>query len=175
MSPPIDELYITWLYGQVLDVNETRPSRSYWGFVRQLYTKEFVWLVPNDDNRIEDGKALRAEFIEGSDIPYVDESWLDLGCSMMELLIGLSRRLSFQAEGEPLWWFWKLVENTGHMAKPDTYPYPSADLDQMLEDIIWRKYDYNGRGGLFPLNYAVKDQREQELWYQLQAYVIENL
>jgi hypothetical protein len=174
VSPPLDESYFQWLYGQVADPEESKPSRTHWGLLKQLYTKEFAWFVPNDDNRAEDGKALRAEFIEESDIPYVDESWLTLGCSMLELLIGLSRRLTFQAEGEPRDWFWRLIKNAGLHVHSDRQKFPRVDVDQKLDGIIWRKYEYNGHGGLFPLSYSYADQTEVELWYQLQAYLIEN-
>ena len=39
--------------------------------------------------------------------------------------------------------------------------------------IIWRTYDSNGYGGLFPLRNPREDQRKVELWYQLNAYLLE--
>lgn len=87
-SPPLDELYFTWLYSQVGSVKDRNPSRSYWKILRKLFTKEFVWIVPNDDNRAEDGRDLRLEFLEEHDIQDVDPNWMRLGCSMLELLIG---------------------------------------------------------------------------------------
>jgi hypothetical protein len=44
-------------------------------------------------------------------------------------------------------------------------------VDEILERVIGRTYRPDGRGGFFPLRYAEKDQREVELWYQLNAYV----
>lgn len=177
MSPPLDELYLQWLYGQVADVEEDRPSRTYWGLLKQLYTKEFAWFVPNDDNRVEDGKDLRLDFaraLEADGKEIDDESWMNLGCSMLELLIGLSRRLAFEAEGEPRVWFWRLIKNAGLHINSDLRKFPRIEVDQILDRIIWRKYEYNGHGGLFPLRESYADQREVELWYQLQAYVIQN-
>jgi hypothetical protein len=95
VNEPFDELYLHWLYGQFGSVNVQSKSRTYWGLARLLYKKEFVWLVPNDDNRRDDGKDLRWEFMNDTGEEPGDE-WLSLECSMLEMLIGLSRRLSFE-------------------------------------------------------------------------------
>lgn len=173
MDVPIDDAYLEWLYDQVGSVEVTNPARTYWNILRQLYTKEFVWHVPNDDNRVEDGRDLRREFLEEQKILLQDPHWLDLGCSMLELLIGLSRRLSFEAEGEPSEWFWHLMENI-HLDKyNDRMRYDEEKVDEILERIIWRTYKANGRGGLFPLERPAENQTRVELWYQMSAYLLE--
>jgi hypothetical protein len=141
--------------------------------LKRLYIKEFVWIVPNDDNRLEDGRDLRYEFIEQQGLQDVDDCWSRLGCSMLELLVGLSRRLAFEAEGEPCDWFWHLVENIGLVQYTDNVRLPAAYIDEILDRVIFRTYRKNGQGGLFPLKRADEDQREIELWYQLSAYVLE--
>lgn len=180
MKEPLDELYFVWLYGQVGDTLIENPTRTYWKMLRQLYTKEFVWIIPNDDNRIEDGKELRYEFVDDSKLTDVDPGWLQLGCSMFELLVGLSRRLSFEAGGEPRDWFWQLIDNLGlygyHDKRYNTKPETSEKvIDTILDRVIWRNYSANGRGGLFPLKHPRQDQTGVELWYQLNAYVMEGV
>lgn len=174
MSLPLDELYFRWLYEQAADITETRPDLSYWNLFRQLYTTEFVWTIPHDDNRVEDGRDLRQEFADQLEIEIHDASWLTLGCSMLELLIGLSRRLAFDGGFEPADWFWRMLENIGLHLQTDISKFPREDISEILDRIIWRKYEYNGHGGLFPLRDPMADQREKELWYQMQAYLIEN-
>ena len=171
MSKPLDERYFVWLYDQVGDSKARNPARTYWRVLKQLFTKEFVWIVPNDDNRIEDGKVLRNEFVEKFRYE-VDDNWMKLGCSMLELLIGLSRRLAFECEGEPRDWFWHLMDNLG-VAYPDAYKYDEAAVDSILDRVIYRNYYWNGQGGLFLLQRTEKDQRNVELWYQLSEYVLE--
>lgn len=173
MSKPLDELYFVWLYSQVGDPELKNPSRTYWRMLRQLFTKEFVWFIPNDDNRIEDGKDLRHEFVDQARLRDVDPAWSRLGCSMLELLIGLSRRLSFQAEGESRDWFWHLIENLDLREYNDRKAYSDQDVEVVLDRIIWRTYRSDGHGGLFPLKAAQNDQRTVELWYQLSAYILE--
>jgi hypothetical protein len=173
-TEPLDETYFCWLYRQVAVDEETEPSRTYWRIFKKLHTTEFIWFIPKDDNRVEDGKDLRHEFIEDNDIHGVDDGWLHLGCSMLELIIGLSRRLSFLADGEPQAWFWHLMENLG-LEEFNDNRYLDEDLvNEILEQVITRTYARNGRGGLCPLRKPNGDQREVELWYQLSSYVLEN-
>lgn len=172
MNEPLDELYLTWLYSQVASPKARNPSRTYWTLLRQLYKKEFVWFVPNDDNRVEDGRYLRYEFLEAHHRSHEDD-WMDLSCSFLEMLIALSRRLSFQADGEPVIWFWHLIETLELANYNDNVIYPYDEVDEILDRVIWRTYEKDGKGGLFPLKNANRDQRQVEIWYQMSAYLIE--
>lgn len=173
-TPTLDELYFTWLYGQVSPITEKAKSRTRWNLLRRFHQTEFVWIVPNDDNRAEDGRDLRHEFIEKEDVDNPDPEWLKLGCSMLELLIGLSRRLSFEDDGSPERWFWQMVENLNLAQYTDNERLPIATVDEALNRVIWRTYSSNGIGGLFPLRNPSQDQREVELWYQLSAYLLDD-
>lgn len=175
MDQPLDELYLRWLYKQVGRAGST-SSRTHWDLFRKLFTTEFIWIVPNDDNRVEDGRELRLEFIEESDHLEVDASWLGLGCSVLEMLIALSQRLSFEAEGEAREWFWLMLRNLKLERFNDSrFSHEDADYEVglILETLIWRNYNRTGHGGLFPLQNPQEDQRKVEIWYQLSAYLAE--
>lgn len=141
--------------------------------MRQLYTKEFVWFIPNDDNRVEDGRELRHEFLDEQEFDDVDPDWMGLGCSMLEMFIGLSRRLAFQTESEPRVWFWHLMDTLDLRICNDKSNYAQKRVDDILSVVIWRNYEPDGRGGLFPLRTPAQDQRRVEIWYQLAAYLLE--
>jgi hypothetical protein len=173
VSEPLDELYLEWLYSQVDSVDQTDPTLTHWGLLRQLFKKEFVWIVPNDDNRVEDGRDLRREFFEEAHIDDVDLDWLQLGCSFLEMLIGLARRLSFQADGEPSGWFWQLLENLELEQYTDSPGPPIDRVDEIMDRVIWRTYTKTGAGGLFPLRHPRQDQREVEIWFQMHAYLMD--
>lgn len=175
MKEPLDESYFKWLYSQVANPHARNPRATHWQLCKILYKKEFVWIVPNDDNRIEDGKDLRYEFVDAQRLQNVDPSWVNLPCSMLELLIGLSRRFSFEAEGEPARWFWEMMDNLELSRYHDRRDYSEDEVDEVLERVIFRTYSYSGKGGLFPLKNPEKDQRNVELWYQMSAYILENL
>lgn len=172
MTNTLDDRYLTWLYSQVGDVKVRNTSETYWNLFRQMQETEFVWFVPNDDNRVEDGRALRYEWVmEVNVLP--DRKWWESGCSFLEMLIGLSRRLAFEGDGHPHVWFWHLIENLGLQSCTDHEPYDYNEVDERLNAVTWRTYDRFGRGGLFPLRRARKDQRNVELWYQMSAYLLE--
>lgn len=172
MNRPLDELYLRWLYSLVGSITLRDPSKTYWILLKHLYTKEFVWLIPNDDNRLEDGKDLRSEFLEIEDAN-PPQDWLDLGCSMLEMLIGLARRMAFETDRDPRDCFWELIVNLKLDQSTDMRPLSASTINFVLDTVIWRTYRSNGAGGLFPLKKPKQDQRDVELWYQLSAYILE--
>jgi hypothetical protein len=170
---PLDDSYLSWLYSLIGSVKLKNRARSYWRLARKLYTTEFIWFVPNDDNRVEDGRDLRFEFLEQTGLT-ADDDWLDLGCSFLEMLVALSRRLSFEAEGEPRDWFWHLMDTLELRECNDRSQWTDEEVEVICNRIIFRNYDANGAGGLFPLQNPCHDQREVELWYQMSAYLLEH-
>lgn len=176
MDGTLDDRYFEWLYGIVASVRNRNPSRSYWNLSKQLYGKEFIWLVPNDDNRVEDGKDLRFEFIEEMGFDEVNQDWLHLGCSVLEMMIALARRVSFEADWKtPVEWYGTFLENLGLNNFTDArYSDEVAQrVDEILDALVYRTYEHNGEGGLFPLSNPAEDQRHVELWYQMSAYLLE--
>lgn len=173
MTAYLDDAYFGWLYAQIAPSRSRSPSRTYWNLCRLLYTKEFYWFVPNDDNRLTDGKELRNEFLQAEGIDVRDQQWMNLECSMFELIIGLSHRLAFETDTKPHIWFWELMENLDLHKYNDRANIPPARVTRILERVIWRTYEFDGTGGLFPLVYPEYDQRWVELWYQLGAYLLE--
>jgi len=140
--------------------------------LRELYNKEFVYLIPHDDNRAVDGKDLRREFVADLGIN-PDPGWMNMGCSMFELMISLGRNLSELTEEHPGAEFWELVENLNLEQYNDHVLIPENRISDILDEVIWRTYRKNGRGGLFPLKgRPAQDQTKVELWYQLNNYVM---
>jgi hypothetical protein len=170
---PLDELYLTWLYSKAASPKLRNPSKTYWTLFNHMYKKEFVWFVPNDDNRVGDGVYLRHEFLESVNRESED-SWMGLGCSFLEMVVALSYRCAFDTNHEPRSWFWKLLEHLDLEKYNDNVLYPYEEIDAILDRVIWRTYDRDGKGGLFPLNNPRRDQRNVEIWYQMNAYFIEH-
>lgn len=175
MNGTLDDLYLIWLYDQVGNVKARSRTRTYWDLFLQLYKIEFVWFIPNDDNRAEDGLCLREQFLEdhGYDIFEVNPHWMGEPCSFLEMLVALSRRLSFEAEGEPRVWFWHLIENLGLENCTDRSKYDQGKVEDIVNTVIWRTYDSDGHRGLFPMRHTRRDQRDVEIWYQLNEYLLD--
>lgn len=175
-SGTIDDRYFEWLYSQIGAVRNRNPARTYWNLCKQLYSKEFVWLIANDDNRLEDGLELRDHYLNEQVPDEVDPEWVELGCSMLEMLIALSRRAAFESEKSPAEWFGIFMDNLDLTQYNDAGYDADAreEIDTILDCVIYRSYSYNGKGGLFPLREPQRDQREVELWYQMAAYLLEH-
>jgi hypothetical protein len=175
MSGTTDDRYLEWLYSHIGSVRNRNPERTYWSLAKELMSREFVWFVPNDGNRVKDGTDLRYEFIEETG-ERPDPAWMDLGCSMLEMLIALSRRASFETGEEPAKWFWRFIANLGLTEFTDSHFTTVAGLavNDAMDAVIYRTYDHTGAGGLFPLREATEDQRRVEIWYQMAAYLTEN-
>lgn len=173
---PLDEAYLRWLYSTVASDRYRIKAKTYWALMAQLYRKPFVWLVSNDDNRCADGLELRAQWI--SQLPpdqHPDHDWFGYECSFLEMLVALADRLAFEEEGDRSFWFWHLLDNLG-LSNINDAVYDShyeEEIEETLERVIWRTYQPNGYGGLFPLGLAEEDQRHVEIWYQLNAYLME--
>lgn len=174
MIATLDDDYLAWLEEQVGPQGDN-PRVTHKKLLKHLYSKEFVWIVPNDDNRCTDGIALRDEFLERYPLQVDDQEWLNLGCSVLEMIIGVARHLSFEAEGEASEWFWILLKNLKIDHVNDNFYNWAHEryVDEILDRLIFRRYDFDGTGGLFPLENPHDDQRKREIWYQMGAYILE--
>jgi hypothetical protein len=175
----LDDVYLTWLYSHVGSVQNTNPANNHWELLKVLYTTAFSGYVPNDDNRVSDGKELRIEFLQTTDYPLYDPygSWFDLDCSMLEMILALSRRAAFddEASGSPVEWFWRMINNLELDGYTDDIFEISIqeEVEEVLDRLNRRAYSRDGSGGLFPLQNAKEDQRTVELWTQMQTYLLE--
>lgn len=173
MSNPLTEDYLRWLAPQIREAQSGNPIREYWDLLAIMSQKKFDWFVPNDDNRIEDGKALRVEFCYAQHIR--PDALRNLGpCSFLEVLVGLSRRLAFVAGGSAPGWAWTLITNLELNRMSDPISGRSArKANDILDRCIRRDYTPDGQGGFFPLAWPNEDQTQVELWYQMAAFIDE--
>lgn len=171
MEEPIENLYFEWLCAKVQYIEVPTPSLTHWELLAQLHGTEFVFLISGDDNRAEDGLDIRREYVIEAR-PVYDEAWMNAGCSILEMMIFFARRAQFQTDIPSAIWFWKFIENLDLLDFNDA-SYSQLDVESVLDQFVWRTYDYNGRGGMFPIEHPSKDQREVEIWYQFCEYLVE--
>lgn len=160
--------YYTWLTQHV----DIPNGKKYYDLFEKMHNVEFVWTVPNDDNRVQDAIDLRGEFL---DMAGGGELTLG-GATCLEILISLSRKVAFIASGNghSRQWAWTLLKNLGlHRFADPLTPFKMKHVDKILHDLVWRDYRADGRGGFFPLQNPEVDQTTVEIWYQLNAYVTE--
>ena len=78
--------YMKYLVGLV-----EREDQFYDSLLEVLATTIFVSITPNDENRIEDGLALRNEYLERAESHEHIPNWGE--CSVLEVMIALSRHM----------------------------------------------------------------------------------
>jgi hypothetical protein len=172
--------YFRWLYDQAFEIFDVESPKSYVYLCSVLHSIAFGQGVPNDDNRVADGEELRDEFIATQDNIGVEEyvQMSNLGrATLLEVLVALSRRAHPIAEIlTPMEWFQKFLKNLSLLKYNDlaVRPHDEFKIERVLRRWNSRRYDPDGKGGLFPLNRPQNDQREVELWYQMSAYMTEN-
>lgn len=169
MKRPLDEPYFDWLCAKVT-IGEG-PTPAYYELLHILYDTEFVWIIVGDDNRAGDGRDLRVEFLRESRLGN-DSVWFDVGCSILEMLIALSRRAEFQTEISSVEWFWKFLTNL-NLTEFDDDSISYEAVSEILYNFVWRTYDYDGSGGLFPMSNPPEDQTGVEIWYQFSEYLVD--
>lgn len=175
----VKQEYFNWLC-EVAHIDT--GAATYWILAKDLHSIEFTWLVPNDDNRAADGISLREEFsVEHLYFDYRDLD--DSPCSMLEMLIGLARRMEFElcdvddTRDYTASYFWEMLDNIGLLAYDDDVYIEregTFNVEAIINIFLNRDYRRNGDGGLFPLIHPREDQRSIEIWYQMQAYIHEN-
>ena len=168
MTKKFAERYYQWLAAQI-HIDHVGIGKEYDDLFRYLHSREFVWVVPNDDNRAIDALSLRREFWgEGNRYPRD-------GVSLLEVIIALSRRLEFVAGGEKEIWAGQLLKNLKLDRMYDILsPKKLTRIEDIVNTLIWRTYERDGSGGFFPLKHSEEDQTKVEIWYQMNAYVNEH-
>lgn len=162
----LDFDYYDWLCKQV----RIPPNKnSYNDLFERMHNIEYVWTVPNDNNRVQDGLDLRLECLGTARNQLILQ-----GATFLEVLIALSRRVAFNAGGDADHWAWRLIKHIQLNKMTDPLTEERAKrVDDTLYNVIWRLYKPSGEGGFFPLKFPTEDQTKVEIWYQMQAYVIE--
>lgn len=178
ISYDLDNEYFHWLC-DLVDAYDER--RSYIYLMRKLFETEFsnetANLIPNDDNRIEDGLALREEYTEDTGV--CDHVILCGPCSIFEVLIALARRIEDMfGQYNYISWFWEMIGNLELLEYDDDHIiWKKRRMTNVIDDILYillrREYSSNGDGSLFPMNSPKRDMRKTEIWYQMSNYLVE--
>lgn len=176
----MDNDYFHWLCSLVEADDERRP---YIYLMRELFETEFsdetTILIPHDDNRIEEGLAIRRAYLDDHDGRGRKHIVLVGPCSLLEVMIALAYRMEeIISSYDYIVWFWEMIANLELLDyDDDRFKNLSLIEEEMLGTticrLLTRTYDRNGDGSLFPMNHAKRDMRKTELWYQMNNYLVE--
>lgn len=165
--------YFEWMYEMMCD-GRFAKTITYRQLFTFLHDVEFTYFVPHDENRADDGIALRYRYcnIHGcEDLEY----YLDGPCSILEMMVALAIRCEERIMCDPdkgdrtTQWFWDMMTSLGLSSMTD-YNYNEWLVNDTITRFLNREYDRNGKGGLFTIRRWDRDARDAEIWHQLLAY-----
>lgn len=166
--------YLFWLTGLVCDEHH---QRYYQRLLETLHETEFIWIMNNDENRAADGIDLRTKFLEEKKYDYRECSdILDGSCSLLEMMVGLAYRCEHSIMGDEEYgdrtakWFWIMIHNLD-LYEMDDGRYDDKYVQFVIETLLYRTYQRNGKGGLFYIRNCRRDLRKVEIWYQMSWYL----
>lgn len=159
--------------------------RNYTRLFEELHDSEFYYSIERDDNRAGDGTELRDNYDIPLDITCGDEDLVDefmnRPCSILEMLIGLAIRVDEEYLGDPADphpedFFWEMIKNldldcftNGILQKRSNVDILKARIRMWLD----RRFAKNGLGSPFPVYNDDRDQRNLEIWDQMNSYINE--
>ena len=172
----ISQEYFDWMYHLVCV-----GPKSYKKLFSLLHNIEFIFVVPLDQNRYEDGVSLRYRFgeYEGVIAPVVSSEIDNRPCSVLEMLIALSWRIEESIMSDNNYgnrtaeWFWTMMDNL-RLGEMDDRNFDESYVCVALNKFMYRTYGPNGSGGgLFILQNPREDLRTIDIWQQAMWYLSE--
>lgn len=172
--------YFDWL---CRIVNEHRFGKeiSYRKLLIFLHMTDFYWKISTDGNRAADGISLRWRFCcetDREELYGIVSEYLDGPCSVLEMMVALAIRCEENIMDNPQigsrtgQWFWGMIRSLGLGNMSDKY-FDKRYATDTIEVFLQRKYQPDGKGGLFTLRNSSRDLREVEIWRQLCWYLDE--
>lgn len=143
--------------------------RKYRGLLRHLYSVQFRFIHPMDENRVFDALDLRKEYFNTDNVGG--------NASVLEVLLAFSRRIETEIMSEDPdkdrieRWFWVMLDNLG-LLKTGIYD-SEEEINKILDIWMDRTYTKKGHGNIFSTSKSDTDLRDVELWWQMQRYLVE--
>lgn len=173
--------YLRWL-SSIAMANDISID-SYSKLLRRLFETRFRFSIPRDRNRVEDGIDLRWRYaclISDNDrerTAITRDLYLPSNsCNVLELMVALAIRCEESIMDDPRYgnrtrqWFWNMIKSLGLAGMVDS-EYDEPLVDSVLNRFMDRRYEANGKGGLFTVRNCEGNLRTAEIWYQLCWYI----
>lgn len=183
-TPNVTPTYFEWLKNTV-DSFVGRGQHEH--FFNILHSMAYIPILDLDRNREVDGVGLRDIYLRGYGID-VSESdvVIDSPCSVLEFLVALAERMDYIYSPSERRCvadlFWEIMGNIGLNYQTTTdndFQKDPQTFHEMVESAIDmvqnRTYQPNGTENLFPLRNPEEDQRNVEVWYQMNRYLVERM
>ena len=180
MSPATSNMYIEWVCSERLNLDKDEYDDLLY-LIRTLNEIEFTYMVPLDENRASDGLALRSDFTYDTG-RYLDKSsGLLPNCTVFEMMAALAYKCessimyNYKKGLCPKRWFYIMLKNLGiYDCNVGNWNVETSDyIYNCVHKMLFRQYKKNGEGGLFAIKNPKIDQREVDIWKQMNAFLNE--
>lgn len=191
MSFLVDD-YVYYLYRIVQNGGENHRKLCIELFKNRFFITRSA--PKRDVDREKDGLELRKEWsyeihkldniirdeYPGDDLDY---GMYTIPCTMLEMIIGVSKRMSEQlmdedGEDKTAQYFWEIIGNLGlDCWDDDNFGWETGlapkNIGKTCEILCKRQYNPDGTGGgMFPMPGILGiNQKKMEIWYQMQEYI----
>ena len=170
----IKERYFDWLYS-IIDDGQIHYKK----LCQALDSRDFIYYIPLDANRYDDGIDLRYHFgrccgVSDARIAYELDN---RQCSVFEMMVALANRCEEDITFDPdvgnraCEWFHEMLESLDLASMTDNVGVDERYFNIVIDRFINRDYEPNGKGGLFTLKNCTRDLRDVEIWYQAMWYL----
>lgn len=166
--------YFEWLCSIVCD-ERFSDETSHRKLLMCLHNTPFTYSMKMDENQYYNGVNLRNKYArvvcDRSVVDYLDEP-----CSVFEMMIALSIQCerdimdNTQYGDRTSQWFWGMVRSLGLNGMYDV-TFDCKTANDILERFLERKYEPDGRGGLFTIRNCASDLTKVEIWTQMCWYL----
>lgn len=173
----IENEYFDWMCDVVCDKRFPRGI-SYFKLLSYLHDTVFTWPVRmrRDENRAKDGINLRRRFALSKRDEHLTACFGDKPCSVLEMMVALAVRCeesimdNTEIGNRTSQWFWGMISNLG-LGECTDDNFDEVYVENVIQTFLRRKYDPDGKGGLFRVRECDKDLRKAEIWYQMCWYL----
>ena len=167
------EEYFDWLYSLAMGKDE-----NYIVLCEFLDSIDFEYVNPMDSNRYEDGVTMRYRFAYDKSLPRaaIAGEIDNKQCSIFEMMVALAVRIEEDVmedsshEDRTSLWFKDMLKSLT-LDDMTNRNFDRDRAEKVIDAFLLRRYQQNGRGGLFTVNDAPGDMRRAEIWYQAMWYV----
>ena len=172
--------YIEWISIGKLRMDYQEFSK-YNAMIWALVDIPFSYIHPMDENRYNDGMNMRIEFENLTSWDISQEAGYRDQCTVYEMMAALAYRCEHQLmrDGSGIdrtkFWFFEMCKNLD-ILKWDfdhlNYDY-KKDIDTKIGVWLRREYEFDGRGGAFPIKNATENQKNVQIWEQMNQFLME--
>lgn len=192
-SPDLEEREVSRAYFDwILDIVDVRDTiyPDYSSTIHYLFSREFYYIIQNDDSREADGRFLRVDFENLGQFADYHALW-DGPASVLEVLIAMARRMDEDwlrsSDFDPNFaakCFDKMFENLGlydfsneniGLKSSRTGTDGFSRLEEVVDRFLNRDFDRDGSNGSpFPLKNCHFNARKEEFWVLMSNFCNEN-